>query len=166
MQENEKNLFRTARGYQLTMQGGRELSSSMEDYLEMIGRLWQNGGPVRIGALAAALQIKPSSASKMVAKLRQLGYVKPSGGESVLLTAAGRGQARFLLRRHLACERLLGLLGSPAPLHDAELLEHAFTPQTLGKLEAAGLIQPAGQSERKKFYDITPAGRRLLREEA
>lgn len=38
--------------------------------------------------------------------------------------------------------------------------------QTLGKLEAAGLIQPAGQSERKKFYDITPAGRRLLREEA
>ena len=48
----------------------------MEDYLEMICRLLSENEVVRINELSEKLNVKPSSASKMVRTLRDSGYLK------------------------------------------------------------------------------------------
>ena len=65
--------FYTLKGYAL--QESNTITSSMEDYLEIIYRLSQTGEPVRLGAVANMLNVKPSSASKMVANLKNHGLV-------------------------------------------------------------------------------------------
>jgi len=70
---SENNRFYTLKGY--AMLEGNVITSSMEDYLEMIYRIHSSGEAVRIGALAESLNVKPSSASKMVDNLKRQGMV-------------------------------------------------------------------------------------------
>ena len=65
--------FYTMKGYTLLEHG--QLTASMEDYLEMIYRMGEEGY-VRITALAQALHVKPPSASKMAANLRGQGLIE------------------------------------------------------------------------------------------
>ena len=50
-----------------------EMTSSMEDYLEMVCRMEEEGEPIRVSSLAASLHVRPSSASKMLDNLRKAG---------------------------------------------------------------------------------------------
>jgi Mn-dependent DtxR family transcriptional regulator len=52
------------------------LTASMEDYIEMIYRLTMKTGYTRINELSQALNIQPPSATKMVQKLANMGYLK------------------------------------------------------------------------------------------
>ena len=71
--DNNHAEFHTLKGYQ--MQNIGEITESMEDYLEMICRHIQENGYIRIHFLAEQLHVRPSSASKMVGKLREMGLV-------------------------------------------------------------------------------------------
>jgi hypothetical protein len=51
--------FHTVRGYQLIKQTDRQLTSAMEDYLEMIYRNILKEGYMRINTLADMLNVKP-----------------------------------------------------------------------------------------------------------
>ena len=68
--------FHTVRGYQLIDQNKKLLTSAMEDYLEMICRSVEKEGYLRINKLAGLLNVKASSASKMVQKLGAMGLLK------------------------------------------------------------------------------------------
>ena len=57
--------FRTLTGDR--EQEKKQLTSAMEDYLEMICRMAEDGMPVRTGELARRLHVAPSSATKMAA---------------------------------------------------------------------------------------------------
>ena len=57
------------------MRSQHALTGAMEDYLEMICRQAEADGCARIGLLAEGLNVRPSSASKMVYQLRALGLV-------------------------------------------------------------------------------------------
>ena len=61
--DDKDNGYFTFKGYQLNSDS--KLTSSMEDYLEMIVRLKEKNEIVRINVLAKKLHVKPSSASKM-----------------------------------------------------------------------------------------------------
>lgn len=64
--------FYTLKGYQLNETGG--MTTSMQDYLEMICRLTDGESDVvRVRELAFELHVKPSSVSKMVGNLREAG---------------------------------------------------------------------------------------------
>lgn len=67
--------FRTVRGYELLNQNKKELTSAMEDYLEMIYRNIEQEGYMRINTLSELLNVKPSSATRMVQKLKELGLI-------------------------------------------------------------------------------------------
>ena len=67
----DDNRFYTQKGYQLNETN--ELTASMEDYLEMICRILKRTDVVRINELAEKLNVKPSSASKMVNNLKRRG---------------------------------------------------------------------------------------------
>ena len=73
MSQEGKPDFYTQKGYQMRSQ--HALTGAMEDYLEMICRQAEADGCARIGLLAEGLNVRPSSASKMVYQLRALGLV-------------------------------------------------------------------------------------------
>ena len=68
MEEN----FYTTRGYEIQSYTNNLLTSSMEDYLEMIYRGYLADGYIRLSKLASLLNVKDSSASKMVQKIREI----------------------------------------------------------------------------------------------
>lgn len=90
--------FYTQMGYRLQNAGG--LTDTMEDYLEMIARCAQETGYVRMNQLAERLHVRPSSASKMVGKLKELGLLDFEKYGLIGMTEEGRTVGQALLRRH------------------------------------------------------------------
>lgn len=84
MEETSK--FHTVRGYQLLMQNKNLLTSSMEDYLEMIYRNSLTEGYVRINTISELLNVAAPSATKMVQKLSKLGLLQYKKYGIILLT--------------------------------------------------------------------------------
>ena len=126
--------FYTFRGYTLHDSQRREtLSASMEDYLEMIFRLTQEGGHTRVLELAAALHVQPPSASRMIRRLAQEGLVKYEKYGIIRLTAQGQTIGEFLLQRHNMLENFLRFMGVEDVLEDAERIEHNISnPAVVG----------------------------------
>ncbi|AFQ42573.1 metal-dependent transcriptional regulator [Desulfosporosinus meridiei] len=128
--------FRTVRGYQLINQQEGHLTPAMEDYLEMAYRLCLQHGYTRVGTISEELHVKPSSASKMVSRLVDLGYLEYDRYESILLTKKGRERGAYLLDRHNTVAKFLQLIGCQEPLEETELIEHSVSPSTLSLLNA------------------------------
>ena len=127
--------FRTVRGYQLMSQGGGQLTPALEDYLEMVYRQCAQHGYARIGKLSELLHVKPSSASKMISKLSQLGHVEYNRYELILLTDKGRQTGEYLLKRHETIACFLKLIGCESPLEETELIEHSLSGSTVAALD-------------------------------
>jgi len=126
--------FYTLKGYERHEK--RQLSSSMEDYLEMICRMLKDSSVVRIKELAENLHVKPSSASKMVSNLKDAGYLKFNKYEYVEATEKGLMAGEYLLRRHEVLHRFLCVLNSSEnELEQVEKIEHFINEKTILNLE-------------------------------
>lgn len=127
--------FHTVRGYQLLEQNKKQLTSAMEDYLEMICRNSEQEGFMRMNKLAELLNVKASSASKMVQKLGELGLLKYEKYGIIILTDDGKEVGRYLLDRHRIIEEFLKTIGiSESLLIETELIEHNISPNTLSNI--------------------------------
>lgn len=132
----DDNSFHTVRGYQLLEQNKKLLTSAMEDYLEMICRNSLNGGYLRINRLAGLLNVKASSASKMVQKLGILGLLKYEKYGIIILTENGIKIGEFLLCRHNIIEEFLKMIGiNENLLVETELIEHNISLNTLNNIQ-------------------------------
>ncbi len=108
------------------------LTSSMEDYLEMIYRICIEEGYARINQLAKRLNVRPSSATKVAKKLGGLGLVKYQRYGIIELTKEGKEIGEFLLKRHNIIEVFLKNLGiEETLLKDTEMIEHDVSLNTL-----------------------------------
>lgn len=133
---NEKQKFHTVRGYQLLDQNKKTLTSSMEDYLEMIYRHSLEEDYLRTNTLAELLNVKASSATKMVQKLAHLGLLKYEKYGVVTLTESGKEIGDFLLKRHNIVEEFLKFLGVEENiLMETELIEHNISVKTLEQID-------------------------------
>ncbi len=133
--ENQGREFRTVRGYQIKQRETTAITASMEDYLEMIYRLAREKGYTRIGDLATALNVQPPSASKMVQKLAEMGYLQFEKYGVIELSKKGREHGRYLLKRHETLERFLAIIGVKEQLlEETEKIEHYISPETIGKI--------------------------------
>lgn len=135
MKNSHEPGFLTERGYRLKNRREGALSPALEDYLEMVFRLCEELGYARVGRLSQRLHVKPSSASKMIFKLVDLGYLEYDSCDSILLTERGRGLGAYLLERHRTVERFLSMVGSAIPLEEAELTEHALSPDSVRAIQ-------------------------------
>lgn len=128
--------FYTLKGYTLIEHG--LLTAAMEDYLEMICRMQQEEqAVVRVSALAAALHVQPSSASKMAGNLRAQDLVLFPRYGYISLTETGRRLGQYLLRRHdLVHQLLCQINGSVEELEECEKIEHFLSPRTVENLDA------------------------------
>ena len=126
--------FHTVRGYELLRQQKDRLTPAMEDYLEMVYRLCELSQYTRIGKLSDALHVRPSSASKMILKLSEKGYVDYDRYEIILPTEKGKNAGAYLMHRHQTIERFLHLIGSREQLQETELIEHVLSPETVSRI--------------------------------
>lgn len=130
----DSNGFYTLKGY-LALEGN-SVTTSMEDYLEMIYRLNSNGEPVRIGVLAERLHVKPSSASKMVENLKNQGLISSKKYAYVMLTERGSKLGKYLVFRHDTLHRLLCYINqSENELEQVEKIEHFINQKTVNNIK-------------------------------
>lgn len=104
----------------------------VEDYLEEIKRLEEDGERITATVLARALEISLPSASEMLKRLAREGYLTREPGGSIVLTPEGRRLAHTMLRRHRLVECLLAdKLGMAwYEVHaEAHRIEHAVSPR-------------------------------------
>jgi len=79
----------------------------VEDYLEEIKRLEEDGERITATVLARILDVSLPSASEMLKRLAGEGYLTREKGGAILLTPEGRRLAHTMLRRHRLVECLL-----------------------------------------------------------
>ena len=105
----------------------------MEDYLEMIYR--RKKEKITITSLSIDLNVKKSSCSKMISKLKNLNliYVQES---HISLTEKGENIATYLYHRHQVLEAFLKKLNKQDfKLEQVEKIEHFVDDITLNNLE-------------------------------
>ena len=79
----------------------------VEDYLEEIKRLEEEGDRITATVVARILEVSLPSASEMLKRLTAEGYLLREKTGSILLTPEGRRLAHTILRRHRLIECLL-----------------------------------------------------------
>jgi DtxR family transcriptional regulator, Mn-dependent transcriptional regulator len=102
----------------------------VEDYLEEIKRLEEDGERTTATVLAGILEVSLPSASEMLKRLASEGYLLREKGGAIQLTPEGRRLAHTMLRRHRLIECLLvQKLGMEwYEVHsEAHKLEHALS---------------------------------------
>ncbi|HEX2241311.1 MAG TPA: metal-dependent transcriptional regulator [Actinomycetota bacterium] len=102
----------------------------VEDYLEEIKRLEEDGERITATVLAQILDVSLPSASEMLKRLAGEGYLLRQAGGAIVLTPEGRRLAHTILRRHRLVECLLvDKLGMGwYEVHgEAHKLEHAIS---------------------------------------
>ena len=130
----DKEGFYTMKGYERA--NVDELTSSMEDYLEMVCRMEAEGYPVRVSLLAANLHVRPSSASKMLDNLKAAGYIDFRKYGSIMVTDKGHEAGRYLLHRHRVLHDFFCALNhTDCELEQVEKIEHFINRKTVENME-------------------------------
>lgn len=149
--------FYTVRGYQLLDQNKNSLTPSLEDYLEMIYRNIIDHGYIRVNELALELNVKPSSVSKMVVKLSNLGFIDYEKYGAIKLTIKGLEIGSYLMWRHNTIKDFFILISDKEDekiLEETELVEHNLSAETVKKLEKLLKLFRSDQKLIDKFKNI------------
>lgn len=125
--------FYTLKGYKIKNE--EVLSSSMEDYIEMIYRLSEKSEEVRVNDLSLALNVQPPSTTKMIKRLAKENYVIYERYGCVTLTEKGRNIGNKLLERHKIIFEFLQCIGVKNNiLEQTEIIEHAVNDEVLNRI--------------------------------
>ncbi|MEW5996170.1 MAG: metal-dependent transcriptional regulator [Candidatus Micrarchaeota archaeon] len=115
-------------------------SPEMEEYLELIFRLKEEGRKPRVKEIASRLRISPASVSEMLRKLSGEGLVEVERYGRIALTQKGAAEGRKVLRKHRIIEGFLALIGVRRRIHEeACILEHAVSDEVERRIRKAVL---------------------------
>lgn len=127
---NELSNYYTLKGYSILE--GSQITTAMEDYLEMLCRLDYEQKTLRINQIAGYLNVKPPSASKMISNLKMHGLVNFERYGIITLTEKGRELGGYLLFRHKILHRFFCYINhSDNELEQVEKVEHFIERRTL-----------------------------------
>jgi DtxR family transcriptional regulator, Mn-dependent transcriptional regulator len=116
-----------------------DLSSCMEDYLEVIYHLTGGGEPARVKAIAEAMSVSLPSVTSALRTLTKAGMVQHERYGRVSLSVAGRAHAAALVERHVTLTRFLSdvlLLDPAVGEEEACRMEHSIGHETLVRMVA------------------------------
>jgi len=104
----------------------------MEDYLEKIYLLIKEKGYARMADVASLLDVSSSSATKMIQKLDEMGFVVYEKYRGFILTEKGRKIAQSLVEKHQLLEDFLRMMGVHEEniYQEVEGIEHHISQQT------------------------------------
>lgn len=146
------NNYYTVRGYELLQTERKLLTSSMEDYLEMIYRICKEEGYARINQLSKKLNVRPSSTTKVVQKLGKLSLIDYERYGVIKLTTKGEEIGKYLLGRHEIIHEFLRNLGvEDTLLKDTELIEHCVSHNTLKSMYIFNEFLLINQDIKRKY---------------
>lgn len=105
----------------------------VEDYVELIADLIDDGGEARQVDIAARLGVAQPTVAKSLKRLAEDGLIVQRPYRGVFLTETGRALAEDSRRRHQIVETFLQALGVSADTArmDAEGIEHRVSEETL-----------------------------------
>lgn len=131
----DSNEFYTLKGYS-SLKKGETLTTAMEDYLEMIYRLYRNKENIRIKTLSEILHVRPSSASKMANILKNSGYIEFEKYGQISLTEKGKTMGDYLLYRHDILQQFFCRINhSDNELTLVEKIEHFINKDTVDNIK-------------------------------
>ena len=109
----------------------------VEDYVELVADLIDDGGEARQIDIAARLGVAQPTVAKMLKRLSEEGLIAQRPYRGVFLTEAGKELAKESRRRHQIVESFLCALGiSPETARiDAEGIEHHVSAESLTAFE-------------------------------
>lgn len=108
------------------------LTESMEDYLEMFYRIVAKQGYIRPVDLSNAINVKPSSVTRMIQKLDEAGFITYEKYRNIALTEKGMTYGRFLVWRDEKLTEFLCLVKANLRVDEqVEGIEHYITPATM-----------------------------------
>jgi len=109
---------------------------SMEDYIEIIYNLIKNKGYARVTDIAEALEVHPSSVTKMIQKLDKDEYVHYEKYRGFVLTDKGNKVGKRLVFRHDLLEDFLEIIGVDEEkiYNDVEGIEHHLSWNAIDRI--------------------------------
>ncbi|MCM2674992.1 transcriptional regulator MntR [Alkalicoccobacillus plakortidis] len=109
---------------------------SMEDYLERIYILIEEKGYARVSDIAEALEVHPSSVTKMVQKLDKSEYLVYERYRGLILTAKGNKIGKRLVYRHELLEEFMTIIGVDKEhiYQDVEGIEHHISWDAIDRI--------------------------------
>ncbi len=124
-------------GFRQTREARR--GALIEDYVELIADLIEDGNEARQVDIAARLGVAQPTVAKMLARLAAEGLVTRKPYRGVFLTEAGQALALESRARHQTVEAFLRALGVSAETArvDAEGIEHHVSAETLAAFKRA-----------------------------
>lgn len=108
-------------------------TETTEDYVELIADLIAAQKEARLSDLAKRLGVSHPTASKVISRLQNEGYVESQPYRSIFLTEKGAKLAKQSKKRHKIVLDFLIRLGVPPDTaeFDAEGIEHHISAETL-----------------------------------
>ena len=126
--------FHTLKGYDMIEK--KQITPAMEDYLEMVFRLCQKKEYTRISEISQYLNVKPSSATKMISNLKLYDLVTFEKYGLIRLTEKGINMGKYLIYRHNTLNTLLCLINhSESELETVEKIEHFINEKTIRNMD-------------------------------
>jgi len=119
------------------MKQTKQLSASLEDYLETIFFLVEEHTVARAKDIAAKMEVSKASVTGALRELSSRGFINYDPYSVVTLTAAGRKTAEEITRRHHALVRFLSnvlKVRREDALDNACRMEHAVNKRVIDRL--------------------------------
>ncbi|MGO4887121.1 transcriptional regulator MntR [Anaerobacillus sp. MEB173] len=122
---------------------------SMEDYLERIYLLIDEKGYARVSDIAEALEVHPSSVTKMVQKLDKSQYLIYEKYRGLVLTPKGKKIGKRLVYRHELLEDFMKIIGVNHEniYQDVEGIEHHLSWDAIDRI--GDLVQFFQEDEKR-----------------
>jgi DtxR family manganese transport transcriptional regulator len=113
-----------------------DLTTSVEDYLEVIYELMQEKGYARAVDISKYLCVRSPSVTSMLQRLHKKGLVVYERYRGITLTKKGERLARSVKERHLVITQFLRILGVGENIanSDAEGIEHHVHKVTIDRV--------------------------------
>jgi len=129
-----KTNFYTLTGYNI--KDKCNLTSAMEDYLEMIYRIKIQKNNIHIKDIAKNLNVRPSSASKMCTRLKEKNLITCKKYGEIKLTKKGLNYGKYFYRRHNILVTFFKMLNKESYcLKQVEKVEHFLDKKTIKNIE-------------------------------
>ena len=108
-------------------------NETTEDYVELIADLLEANKEARLSDLAQRFGVSSPTASKILNRLKNEGYIKSKPYRSIFLTKKGLELAKHCNEKHEIVLNFLVRIGVPPEIakFDAEGIEHHISAETL-----------------------------------
>ena len=126
--------YYTLKGYKI--RNKNKITEAMEDYIEMIYKNTKDKNEISIKEISNLLNVKYSSTTNMLDRLKELELVNYDKYKKISLTEKGIHLGKYLLYRHDIITTFFKLLNkNDYHLEEVEKIEHYLSVKTIKNLE-------------------------------